>query len=321
MTDTLASTSTNGGGAALPRYAVVFRTHFWDAFVDRQFARLQAQVGRGDIYVLCDQTRGPVPGIPTDKLFPVTDQQVLDEGFVEAGEGSIQWFSGDVPLYLFREAYPDYDYYLQLEYDVNVHVPLDEVIARIAADKADIVALEKRDTPPDWNWMPSLRGVYPETEATHRLICLSVYSSRALVALAAARREQARRYKAGELPAWPFCEAFVPIEGKRQGLKLEELSRYGSTDCYDWWPPFLESELPTLAGQSFVHPVLDTAKYVASIYKYTTVYRLVLPNSVFHKKMRRLGPVRYAQLLAKHRFRYTLYHKLRSRFGFSHAEV
>ena len=306
--------------AALPRYAVVFRTHFWDEFVGRQFERLKARVGHGDIYVLVDETRGPVAGIPGTK-FPVTDQQVLDAGFVEAGEGSIQWFSGDVPLYLFREAYPDYDYYLQLEYDVNVHMSLDAVMARVGADGADIVALEKRDTPEDWYWMPSIRGVYDAAEATHRLICLSIYSSHALNTLAAARRAQAQRFRAGEIPAWPFCEAFVPIEGKRRGLKLQELSRYGDTDAYDWWPPFVESDLPQLGSHIFVHPVLDTSKFINSVFKFPTVYRLTLPNSSFHQKMRRLGPLGYARILLSRRYRHVLYHTLRSRFGFSHAPV
>jgi hypothetical protein len=93
-----------------PRYAVVFRTHFWDEFCDRQLDRLRARVGSGDIYVMVDQTRGPVKGIPTEKVYPVTDQAILDAGFVAAGEGSLQWYSGDVPLYLFRSAYPDYDF-------------------------------------------------------------------------------------------------------------------------------------------------------------------------------------------------------------------
>jgi hypothetical protein len=130
--------------SARPRYAVVVRTHFWDAFVDRQFERLRKQVGAGDIHVLVDETRGHVAGIPTDNVFRLTDGQVLDAGFVAAGEGSIQWFSGDVPLYLFRKANPDYDYYVQLEYDVNLHVPVDTLVARIAADGADTVTLGRR---------------------------------------------------------------------------------------------------------------------------------------------------------------------------------
>jgi hypothetical protein len=47
----------------VPRYAVIFRTHFWDDFARRQFARLRQMVREGDIFVLVDETNGPVVGI------------------------------------------------------------------------------------------------------------------------------------------------------------------------------------------------------------------------------------------------------------------
>ena len=285
-----------------PRYAVIFRTHFWDAFVDRQFRRLQRSVGAGDIFVLVDETRGHVAGIPGEHVFRLTDGQILDAGYVAAGEGSIQWFSGDVPLYLFRQAHPDYQYYLQLEYDVNVHIAVDDVIARVARDGVDIVALERRDTPPDWHWMHTLRGVYPEAEATHRLICLSVFSDRALDGLSAERLAQAARFRAGEQPSWPFCEAFIPIEGKRQGLKLAELSAYGDVDQYDWWPPHPESDLPSLERHAFVHPILDQPRFTASMLKYPNVRALFGPTSQFHRRLRRLGMSDYLRVILSRPF-------------------
>lgn len=296
------------------RYAVVFRTHFWDAFVDRQFRRLQEQVGAdGDVFVLVDETRGHVAGIPTSRVFRLTDGQVLDAGFVAAGEGSIQWFSGDVPLYLFRHAHPGYRYYVQLEYDVNLHLPIDRLIERVAADRADIVALERRETNADWHWMHTVRGVYPEAEITHRLICLSIFSGQALDRLHDARRAQADRFRAGTLPAWPYCEAFIPIEGKRQGLKLAELSAYGDVDRYDWWPPYLEADLPTLTGHTFVHPVLDQPRFVASMLKYPNVRALFLPGSSFHRRLRRLGAKNYAGLVTSKGFLSLAFATLRDR--------
>jgi hypothetical protein len=303
------------GAPAAPRYAVVFRTHFWDAFVDRQFRRLQAQVGHGDVFVLVDETRGHVAGIPTGKVFRLTDGQVLDAGFVAAGEGSIQWFSGDVPLYLFARANPGYDHYVQLEYDVNVHRPIDGLVARIAADGADIVSLERRDTPPDWHWMDSIRGVYPEAEAAHHLICLSVFSARALAALSAERLRQAELFRAGTQTAWPFCEAYIPMEARRQGLKLVPLSAYGDVDRYDWWPPFVEEDLPRLERHAFVHPVLDRPRFVTSMFKYPNVRALFLPNSLFHRRLRRLGLRDYAGLVGTRSFAALALATLRGRFG------
>ncbi len=39
-----------------PSYAVIFRTHFWDAFAQRQFDRLASTVKTGHLYVLVDET-------------------------------------------------------------------------------------------------------------------------------------------------------------------------------------------------------------------------------------------------------------------------
>jgi hypothetical protein len=300
--------------AAGTRYAVIFRTHFWDDFCDRQLRRLREQVGTGDIFVLVDETRGHVAGIPTERVFRLTDQMVLDAGYPQAGEGSIQWFSGDVPMYLFRAANPDYVYYVQLEYDVNVHVPLDDVIARVHADRADVVTLEKRGTAPDWYWMPSVKGVYREEEVTHRLICLSIFSGTALDRLATARQAQAVAYKRGDFPGWPFCEAYIPMEGAKLGLRMTELSRYGDTGHYDWWPPYPERALPALTGHAFVHPVLDQQRFLPSITKYPNVRALVTPNSVFHQRLRKMGTEAYLKLLVSGRFRALLARAIREKW-------
>ena len=281
-------------------YAVIFRTHFWDAFVDRQFKRLQQRVGRGVVFVLVDETRGHVAGIPTTNVFRLTDDEVLRAGFVSAGEGSIQWFSGDVPLYLFRKAFPSFSFYLQLEYDVNIHLWADELVNRVAEDNADVVSLERRPTPPDWHWMDSIRGVYPEAEAMHHLICLSIFSGRALDALSESRLKQAVHYRQGSQRAWPFCEAFIPMEGNRLGLKLVQLSAFGDVDMYDWWPPLPERMLPRLQEHKFVHPVLDRDRFITSVMKYPNVRALFLPQSLFHRRLRQLGLREYiAVMLSK----------------------
>ena len=97
-----------------PRVAIIFRTHFWDDFVDRQYRLIVEKSAGLDLYVLADETRAGILAPAQARKFSVTDQQILSAGFVGAGEGSIQWFSGDVPLYLFRRSNPHYEYYIQL---------------------------------------------------------------------------------------------------------------------------------------------------------------------------------------------------------------
>ncbi len=283
-----------------PRYAVIFRTHFWDEFCGRQLDRLRARVGSGDIYVMVDQTRGPVKGIPTDNVFPVTDQGILDAGFVAAGEGSLQWYSGDVPLYLFRAAHPDYDYYLQIEYDAVVNVPLDDLVAKMARDGVDVLGLTNKDIEPvqAWHWRSSCLDAYAPEEVRGILICFSAYSRHALERLAAARLAQAAQYHRGAIKRWPYCEAYVATEAHRQGLAVHQLTEFGDVERYRWWPPYLEEELPNFEKNSFVHPILDASKFVPSLFKMDLGLRALLnPASWLHRKLRLLGPAAYARAL------------------------
>jgi hypothetical protein len=283
-----------------PRYAVVFRTHFWDEFCDRQLDRLRAQVDSGDIYVLVDQTGGQVSGIPTDEVFPVTDQGILDAGYVAAGGGSLQWYSGDVPLYLFRSAYPDYDYYVQIEYDAVVNVSLDDLIASMARQGADVLGLTNPDIEPieTWYWRSSCLDAYAPEEVRGILICFSAYSRRALERLQSARLEQASEYHRGAIKRWPFCEAYVATEAHRQGLAVHQLTEFGDVERYRWWPPYLEEELPSFSRNSFVHPILDAPKFVPSLFKMHLELRALLnPASWLHRKLRLLGPAAYVKAL------------------------
>ncbi len=281
-----------------PRYALIFRTHFWDAFAERQFRRAAASAPGADLFVLVDETRGHVAGIPTDRVFRLTDAQILDAGYVAAGEGSIQWYSGDVPLYMFYAAYPDYDYYLQMEYDVNFHLDVDEMVGRIAHDRADVVALTKPEAHYEWPWLASCLDVYRREEVRHQLICIGAFSNHALAVLSRERLAQAERYKAGEIKAWPYCEGYLATEAVRRHLAVCELSDYGDIGAYDWWPPYLERDLPRLGRHAFVHPLLDEGRFIPSLFKMPLSLRTLLyPASWFHRKLRRLGPLGYARAL------------------------
>jgi hypothetical protein len=282
------------GGAHAVRYALIFRTHFWDAFAERQFRRIAARAPGADLWVLVDETRGHVAGIPTDRVFRLTDAQLLDAGYVAAGEGSIQWYSGDVPLYMFYAAHPDYALYVQMEYDVNFHLDVDDLAAQIARDRTDMVALTKPEAHYEWPWLDSCLDVYKREEVRHQLICIGAFSNHALRVLSQQRLAQARRFKAGDIKAWPYCEGYLASEAVRQNLAVRELSDYGDIAAYDWWPPYPERDLPRLERFPFVHPVLDEQRYVPSLFKMPLSFRTLLyPGSWFNRKLRRLGPRGY----------------------------
>ncbi len=281
-----------------PRIAVIFRTHFWDGFAQRQFGRLLAVAGGTDVFVLVDETSGPV-AIPHDRVVRVTEASLLAMGLAAAGEGNLLWFNGDYPLYAFLRNQPEYDYYLQLEYDVVINQPIADLVARAAGEKIDYVGLTKGEAPQDWFWRASCAGAYRPEELRHQLICLSLFSAAALRHLWGRRVAHAQARAEGRLEGWPFCEGFIPTELALAGYACSELDRFGDTGAYDHWPPYLEADAPALQSHSFVHPVLDQARYIASLHKYRIGLAGYLnPGSLFHRKLRRLPTRQYLPALA-----------------------
>jgi len=283
-----------------PSIAVIFRTHFWDDFCQRQLIRLRQVADGTDIFILVDETHGPVTVADDAKLVRVTDDSLLALGLARAGEGALLWFNGDYPLYGFIAEHPGYDYYLQLEYDVLINRPIAGLIADIARQNLDYVGLTKQERPLEWFWLHTMLGAYPRPAIRNQLICLCIFSNAALRHLSGARLAQSEAWRAGDLVSWPFCEGFIPTELHDAGFACAELSAFGRTEAYDHWPPYLESDIAGLAQEEFVHPVLDPERYVASMQKYHVGLSGYLnPNSQFHRKLRRLPPRAYVAALCK----------------------
>lgn len=281
-----------------PPYAVLFRTHFWDEFAQRQLDRLLSRVGQGHVYVLVDETAGKVHGIRHDRVVRLTESDVLAMGLPRAGTGSLFWFAGDYPLYYFFERCPGYAYYLQIEYDVTLNRDVDGLVRAVAADHADFIGLTKGEPVDEWAWLETCRDAYPAEQIRYKLICLSLFSNRALRRLLARRLDMAADFARGELASWPFCEGFIATEMAQPGFVSIELSRYGDTSQYDSWPPFVESDLHATGG-AFIHPVLDRPRYVASLLKYRVgIEGYLNVNSLLHRKLRRLPARDYAGTLA-----------------------
>jgi hypothetical protein len=243
------------------RYAVLFRVHFWDDFAERQYQRLRAKARNADLFILVNETDGTVP-IPHRNKVSFTEKDLLALGLSGAGYNGMVWYNGDYPLYYFYERYPDYDYYIVSDYDVLVQRDLDDVVDRLAREYIDYVGLTRAGEFSTWPHTHTVRGVYPEEMIQKQLICLVMYSNRCVRRLLERRRELSQMYSAGQLDAWPYCEAFIPTEVAMAGLKAEELTRFGPCDHCHAGPAILESDLARHAEQGFVHPVLDASRFV-----------------------------------------------------------
>ena len=263
------------------RYAVLFKTHFWDETVRARYDQVCQAAQSGDVIVFVDETRGAVAvesGILTARR---TTADCERRGLAMIPEAAAFWYNTDYPLYLAAETLAGYDYVLMTEYDCALHLDLDAMIERARAGRVDFAASSIRTPIEIWPWTPSVNGVFPPGSKLAHLTCVCLLSRSAWQHLYARRLRLAEQYRlgvlqgrrevlaaapaAGVVESWPFSEAFMGSELALAGFNLAGLEEFGPTGGYDWWPPHLASQLSPAANPGFFHPVLDGARYVDSL--------------------------------------------------------
>ncbi len=257
---------------ATPRYAVIFKIHFWDDFAARQFARLRRVAGTDDVFVLVDETKTAIPDIPHDRVIRMTEQTAQDEGFLLHPKGNAFWYNTDYQLYHFIDQFPDYAYIVTVEYDVVVNADIAAMVRQMAARKLDFIGEPVKIEPERWAWRPQTAPYYPaDLEFTGRLVCFAAFSRGFALQLQAGRRVQTKRYLAGEMNVpdaatpWPNNEGFIGAEIQRLGAPAASLAEFGDVSCYNWSPPRPEAALPACPAGGFIHPLLDMQRFLQAI--------------------------------------------------------
>lgn len=288
-----------GAGSGTARYAVLFRTHFWDEYAERQYRRLAARCADGDVFIVVDETNGRV-AIPHGNVVPHTQDGVLGLGLGRGGHGNLLWFNGDYPLYAFFREHGRYDYYVMSEYDVVVQRDVGEIVAQAQREEIDFVGLTKGEAVADWPFTASCLDAYEAEQVRKRLICFAVFSHRAVDRLFRKRLELSRQLREGTLRRWPYCEAFIPTELGVAGYRMAELSEFGPTGRYDWTPALAETDLPLLGREAFLHPVLDPSRYIQHTLKAVwPPEAFFLPGSEVSRRIRRVPARVYGPALLR----------------------
>jgi hypothetical protein len=270
------------------RYAVLFKVHYWDDFVERRFRHLLGKVGAGDVYVFVDETRGTVGEIPHNHVIRATELHVERLNVLLDPPGKVFWFNADYPLHFLYLENSTYDYYLMCEYDTVFNVEIDDFVTAAARDGVDYVGCPLAADFSNWPWTKTCDGVYPDTVKLYNwLNAISLYSKKSVEFLLHRRQRLTHDYKGGDITSWPYSEAFIPTEMQNSGFIVRKLGDFGKIDNYDWWPPCHERDLPSLHGQDFVHPVLDERKYVASCLRYGSLHSYFLRNGQLRRLLAR----------------------------------
>jgi hypothetical protein len=277
-------------------FAVVMRTYQWDGFIQRQMRRYQQASIGGDFFVSADETNARLGDFDGERVLATTNEQLLALGLPNRFEkGSLIWWNNDYPTYAFSQAYPHYDYYVFVEYDSVVRAPIASIVAEIAGRGLDFVAAPIEGELKDWFWWPYARQSYSATELRASLNCISIYSNRAMRLLFDRRLEMGRDPR---VKSWPISEAFVATEIARAGMAFASLAEFGDVTHYDWFPPVLEGQLDEMAGRVFIHPVLDTPRYVSSVLRYGDSWLDYFnPRSTLRQRLDKCPPETYASRL------------------------
>lgn len=244
-----------------PSYAVLFKTHLWNEFIERQYRRLCGCIKQGRVFIVVDETNGRVC-IPYDDVVRVTSDMASQQGLLAYPEQKVFWHNGDYQIYLFCNLFPEFEYIFLAEYDCVFNISIDTIIEKMAEDGLAFVGERSPDDPKTWCWTPSVRPYYPESsEIVGRLVCCAGFSRAFVNQMLAARRDHTQlalsNAAAAKAPDWPHVEAFVGAEIARLGLAEKPLSAFGDISHYAVLPPYLEAELPALAHSIAVHPVRE----------------------------------------------------------------
>jgi hypothetical protein len=283
------------------RFAILFTTYLWDEFVERQYRRVLATANGADVFVMADETRGPLP-IKAEKLIR-TSQEDLQQKLglplrIEEGLGKSEplWWNVDYLTYRFFIENPQYDYCVTLDYDACLNVDPAKLVNEIRTRHIDLVAQPPYADKEGWYWEEPHLCTYSREEIEGRLLCIMIMSRRAAEMLLKRRRAMA----AETTDFWPFCEVFVAVEMKRAGLKIENLSSFGSVDYFGYGPARWEGDYEDLQKYPFVHPILDTKrflkKYISEHFALSDVAR---PRSQFSRQLRRLKILDVLPVLAR----------------------
>ena len=255
----------------MAKFAILYRVHQWDVIAEANYRQLVAQTREADIWVVANETDGPIPAAPRQRHFRITEDDAAALGLPEYPKGRVFWFNNDFGLYLFALAKPEYDYYVLVEHDVYVHFDVDALLQRVASTSVDLLAMPNRVHGRRWDHLDTCTEVWPEQQVEPNLLMFAAFSKRAVDLLLPKRLALAERYLRNDLKRWPIAEGFVATALREAGYGIADVSDYLDTSRYDWWPPVHFNEARSSVPGRIFHPVLSGIAYLDSALRYRDV--------------------------------------------------
>ncbi|WP_215764768.1 hypothetical protein [Gluconobacter sp. P1D12_c] len=253
------------------KLAILFKTHFWDEVVERNFLLCKRYSNGCDIFILFDPDAGsyiPEPHLSTERIFytPYDDINKLGLEWGMQPWGGF-WYNGDYQQNLFIMAHPEYDYICAIENDVAPHISFAKIF-QIMNDRAVDLIYDPQTQPNEqWSHLNGCVGYYDTNTYIHKgLFCVSFFSRRAAMHILRRRLEMSVQRRIHNLPAWPIGECVMVQEVFSAGMSISTLSSYcEDLPFYDWAPAYLPIEDDDLKIETFSHPITAlNSKFISS---------------------------------------------------------
>jgi hypothetical protein len=239
---------------------MIFRTHVWDGDIADMARRSHASAPTARFVVAADETRGPLDVAPFAKLAHTDAPPHADLPAMPVDR--VLWWNADYVLYAARQAFPDHDYYVMLEYDVFLNCDVDALVARCADARIDLAAHQIQPIAAGTHWS---HATIAEVAAAPfwALIPFIVVSARAVDLLLQTRLAHAAMLREGRIAQWPYCETFLPsVVAASPDMQVASLDRFADTALLRF-RPFLSLHDPRLrAAGRIAHPVLSGERFL-----------------------------------------------------------
>lgn len=244
-------------------YAVLFKAHYWNDDVQKQFDRLKASCREGHIYVALDAKCHPIDYPPSEAVFWISE---VDLNAIGLYNHNGWWYNGDLPSILFFIKNPSYRFVVAVEYDVGIFHDIDSIVSDMYENNIDAIYHNLPEDLSQWPNLSSAIDYYNFRDIRHALFCISFFSRQALSCLYARRLVQQSLKDKFNLDTWPIGEAVMASEVNLSNLKYRKLSDYCSNlDNYNWNKGIIEELISFINPvNTFIHPISGAEKCVLS---------------------------------------------------------
>lgn len=274
------------------KYAIIYRAHYWDSDVEKNYLRVVENSPEADVFIARDTTNGAcvIPHAENRTIFDIDIHKSEKMGFPTGGGF---YYNGDYATLAFFKEFPDYDYYITVECDLSVFNNLKNIVEDMAANDIDNVCYEQPVDAKEWRNVAQNDGYEHDKTIMPAWICIHFLSRKALLCLMISRYQHALAKVKNNIENWPYCEYIMGSIHKIHNLKFKDIRDYcDQMKFYHWRYAITEKAISRMNDSdkknTFIHPVSNINKALN-----TNFFGIEKVNCFIKDRMPLINDIRY----------------------------